>query len=238
MSTDRPDVTESPYTVDAGHLQLELEVLSYTQDRNDERRLESVGLVGFNVKMGLLPSLDLQAGTAGARIESAAEAVGADETSSGLTDLEIRLKWNLWGNDAGGTAMALMPFVRLPTGSLEVTGGATEGGLIVPFAVALPAEVGLGLMLEADRLQDADASGHHTEWLMTATLGREVTGPLGAFVEFTSGLRPRGVGDWVGTIDAGLTYGLTNVQLDAGVLLGVSEEADGATFFTGISFRR
>ncbi len=43
----------------------------------------------------------------------------------------------------------------------------------------------------------------------------------------------------VGTLDAGLTYGPTaNLQLDAGVLLGVSEDADGATFFTGLTFRR
>ena len=66
-----------------------------------------------------------------------------------------------------------------------------------------------------------------------------MTGPLGAYVEFASGLRPKREGDWVGTFDAGLTYGPTaNLQLDAGVLLGISEEADGATFFTGLSLRR
>jgi hypothetical protein len=238
LSTDRPDLTESPYSVDAGHFQLELEVASYSRDQSQTRRLECMGLLGFNAKMGLHPSVDVQL-AGGALRESVREPGNPDESITGVTDLAVRLKWNLWGNDAGKTAMALMPFIKLPTGSREFTNGATEGGLIVPLAVSLPGETGLGLMVEADWLEDADGSGYHPEWLTTATLGRDLAGPIGAFVEFTAGLRPKREGDWVGTLDAGLTYGPTpNLQLDAGLMLGVSEEADGATFFTGLSFRR
>jgi len=32
MTTDRPDVTQSPYTIDAGHLQIELSLIEYTRD--------------------------------------------------------------------------------------------------------------------------------------------------------------------------------------------------------------
>ena len=32
MATDRPDVTESPYTVDAGHVQVESSFVEYTRD--------------------------------------------------------------------------------------------------------------------------------------------------------------------------------------------------------------
>lgn len=238
LSTDRPDLTESPYTVDAGHFQLELEVASYSRDENSARRLEGMGLLGFNAKMGLSPSLDVQL-VGGARHERVGGPSNPDETVSGVTDLGLRLKWNLWGNDSGQTALALMPFVELPTGSRELTNGAVEGGLIVPLALSLPSEIGMGLMVEADWLEDADGSDYHPEWLTTATLGRDLAGPLGGFVEFASGFRPRSEGDWVGTVNAGLTYGPNpNLQLDAGVLLGVSEEADGVTFFTGLSFRR
>jgi hypothetical protein len=34
LTTDRPDATESPFTIDAGRLQLELEAVSYTRDRS------------------------------------------------------------------------------------------------------------------------------------------------------------------------------------------------------------
>ena len=241
LSTDRPDLTESPYTVDAGHFQLELEVASYSRDENSARRLESMGLLGINAKLGLLPNLDLQVGAGTTREETAriSPVPEPGETVSGVTDLGIRLKWNLWGNDSGQTALALMPFVELPTGSRELTNGAVEGGIIVPLALSLPSEIGMGLMVEADWLEDADGSGYHPEWLTTATLGRDLAGPLGGFLELASGFRPRSEGDWVGTVNAGLTYGPTpNLQLDAGVLFGVSEDADGVTFFTGLSFRR
>src|SRR5262245_3960312 len=32
MITDRPDKTEGPYTVDAGHFQFEMDLVSYTHD--------------------------------------------------------------------------------------------------------------------------------------------------------------------------------------------------------------
>src|ERR1051325_1682105 len=35
MSTDRPDATESPFTIDAGRAQLESDFLSYTRNRLD-----------------------------------------------------------------------------------------------------------------------------------------------------------------------------------------------------------
>jgi hypothetical protein len=38
MSTDRPDTTESPYSVDAGHFQLEMSFLNYTHDRYNPDR--------------------------------------------------------------------------------------------------------------------------------------------------------------------------------------------------------
>lgn len=34
MATDRPDKTESAYSVDAGHYQIEMDLLTYTYDRS------------------------------------------------------------------------------------------------------------------------------------------------------------------------------------------------------------
>src|SRR4051794_40660281 len=33
FNTDRPDLTESPFTVDAGHFQIEMDILNYSYDR-------------------------------------------------------------------------------------------------------------------------------------------------------------------------------------------------------------
>jgi hypothetical protein len=237
LSTDRPDLTESPYTVDAGHVQAEIEVASLARDTNAEKRAEHVGFLNLNAKLGLLPSVDLQVGAGGARSHTTDEI--AKETSTGVTDLAVRLKWNLWGNDAGGTALALMPFVTFPTGSGGLSSDAVEGGLIVPLAISLPAETGMGLMVEADVTADGDGSGRHVEWFTTATVSHDLVGALAGFVEFAALQRPRAEGEWVGTVDVGVTYAATpNVQLDGGILMGVSEDADGAAYFLGVTVRR
>src|SRR5436309_2202856 len=64
MSTDRPDKTESPFTVDAGHFQIEADILSYTYDRDNpartDTRVETVDIAPLNLKVGLCNSVDLQ----------------------------------------------------------------------------------------------------------------------------------------------------------------------------------
>jgi hypothetical protein len=63
--------------------------------------------------------------------------------------VQTRLKYNLWGNDGGPTALAVMLFVKWP---LRSRGCATavEGGVILPFVAELPQGWGLGLMTEFD----------------------------------------------------------------------------------------
>src|SRR6187402_3113627 len=41
MSTDRPDTTESAYTVDAGHYQIEMSFFDYSRDRSDGARTKT-----------------------------------------------------------------------------------------------------------------------------------------------------------------------------------------------------
>ena len=40
LNTDRPDLTESPYTVDAGHFQIEMDLVTFTDDRHNPARDE------------------------------------------------------------------------------------------------------------------------------------------------------------------------------------------------------
>ena len=54
---------------------------------------------------------------------------------------------------------------------------------------------------------------------------------------FSSVSTERGAG-WVGTVDIGFTYALTkNMQLDAGINLGVTRAADDWNPFIGLSWR-
>lgn len=93
LSTDRPDTTESPYTVDAGHLQVELSFLDYTRDEGGED-FEEVMVLPTNVKVGLLNHVDLQlVVTPFTRQEFEADVGPGD--ASGFGDTQLRLKINL-----------------------------------------------------------------------------------------------------------------------------------------------
>ncbi|CAN0484373.1 unnamed protein product, partial [Phaeothamnion confervicola] len=117
MSTDRPDKTESPFTVDAGHVQLETDLVSYTRDSEHGATTRTVDILPFNVKIGLAHDTDLQI-VYGASSRARMKGAGIDTTNSGSGDVTVRLKHNLWGNDGGITALAVMPFVKLPANTL------------------------------------------------------------------------------------------------------------------------
>jgi hypothetical protein len=60
MNTDRPDTTESAYTVDAGHYQIEMSFFDYARDRADGERTETWRFGAVNLKAGLCNQADLQ----------------------------------------------------------------------------------------------------------------------------------------------------------------------------------
>ncbi|MES2572812.1 MAG: transporter [Verrucomicrobiota bacterium] len=241
MSTDRPDKTESPYTVDAGHFQIESDLVSFSYDRHNPERApsttEAYSVAAINFKAGLLPNVDLQL-----VVESyqtvRTSTPGAREHNRGFGDLTARLKVNLWGNDGGATALALMPFVKIPTNQDDLGNHSVEGGLIVPLAVALPGGWKMGVMTEADLIENAGPGGHHVEWINTLTLGHAIVGRLGGYLEFFSLVSSERAAPWVATFDAGLTYAVTDdLQLDIGVNLGLTRSADDINPFVGLSWR-
>lgn len=241
MSTDRPDKTESPYTVDAGHFQFEMDALSYVSDKEKiggvHHRVDALSVAAINLKLGLCNRSDLQLVVE--PYQRVYERAGGVRTPrQGFGDLTLRYKYNLWGNDSGRTALAAMPYVKFPTAQDDLGNDHVEGGLIVPLAVALPGEFGLGLMTQFDAVRDSDDGGYHAEFVNTITLSRDLVGKLAGYVEFFSAVSTERGSDWVGTFDCGLTYGLTDdIQLDAGVNIGVTDAADDWNPFVGLSWR-
>ena len=236
LSADRPDVTESPYTVDAGHVQLEMSFVDFVYDDEDGVRTRALTVAPLNLKLGLLNNVDLQL-VVDPYVEVNLDN-GADETLNGFGDTELRLKLNLWGNDGGETAFAVMPFVKFPTGDDELSNDHVEGGVIFPFAAELPADFGLGLMAEFDVVYDAADDDYEVEFVHTATVGHDIVGELAGYVEYT-GIAPfDGDADYQAFAGTGLTYKLNaDVQLDAGVNFGLTDDAEDFNVFAGITVR-
>lgn len=238
LNTDRPDQTESPYTVDAGHLQWEIDLVNYTYDRANGVTTETLMLAPINFKLGLLNNVDVQFVVDSYVREKTRSAPLPSSKATGIGDLQTRLKVNLWGNDGGETAFAVMPFVKWPTASSALSNGKVEGGVILPLGISLGERFGLGVMTEVDFLRDVAGGGTHLDYVNSITLSCDVSERLGAYIEFFSVVSEEQGSEWVGQFDLGATFGLTpDVQLDAGVNIGVTDSAPDWQPFTGLTIR-
>jgi len=249
LDTDGPGSTESLYTVDAGHFQVEMTLVGYTSDRQSfagvTQRFEAWAIAPMNLKIGLLNRLDAQLLLEPYNLlyerlnRSGGPRAGSRTTTlRGFGDTSLRLKYNFWGNDGGRTAFAATPYVKFPTSQDDIGNRAFEGGLILPLAVELPRAFYLGVTTRFDAVQDEDESGYHAEFVNSIAFGHGLFGKLFGYVEFFSAVSAERDADWVGTFDTGLIYELTeNVQLNAGVNIGVTRSADDWNAFVGMAWR-
>ncbi|MES2753968.1 MAG: transporter [Pseudomonadota bacterium] len=237
LSTDRPDKTESPITVDAGHVQVELDFATYTHDRAGAVRTDELSVVPINLKYGIGRDTDVQV-IVEPYLRATERVAGARDRTDGFGDITVRLKQNLWGNDGGKTALALLPFVRLPTSRDGLGIDTVEFGLIVPLSIELSDAVGVGVMTEIDRVERADGAGHTAKFINSATASFALTDKLNLYTELYTERAARGGAGWIVTGDTGLTYALSDdVQLDAGTNIGLTRAADDVQLFVGLSRR-
>ena len=224
LSTDRPDTTESAYTVDAGHFQFEMEAIAWTRNSNDD----SVSLGELNAKYGLDHSTDLQVVISFFTHE--------DGGAEGFGDIEIRLKRNLWGNDQGSTALAVMPYLKLPTANSDLGNGKLEGGIIVPLAFDVPGEWSCAVMTQLDIAEDSDGSGYHAVSVNSATASHAITDDMAAFLELVGIFSADSDDHTEAYFNTGCTYALdSTTQLDGGVRLGLTDASADVTPFLGLS---
>ena len=243
LSADRPDGTESPYTVDAGAAQLELSFVEWTIDDSPSGDSDSRSVAPLNFKLGLTNNADIQF-IWSPYIDRESDTV---PDASGLGALQIRSKINLWGNDGGATAFGVLPFITLPTGDSGVSADQVEGGFLLPFAAdlstlgweggSLGAQVGLEWV-------DAGANGsggRGTDAIVnhTVVLGQSLTERLGAYLEYIGNWTLDGSGDYAPVLSTGMTYAVSaDVVLDAGVFIGLDENTtDDVTAFSGLTVR-
>ena len=147
MDTDRPNITNTPHTIDAGHLQLETGLIDYSYFRQHaagaSARNDDFSFGQFNFRLGVLNNLELNA---------AFDALDLDRTRGGnpsksstaasFGDTVFGGKLNLWGNETGDdaweSALAIQPQLKFPTARYSVGNGRFEGSVAAPFLLNLP----------------------------------------------------------------------------------------------------
>jgi len=239
LTPDRPDKTESPYTVDAGHFQLEMDFVNYTYHQSDGTTTKAWNAAPFNLRIGVLNQLELSLIFDNyLHVHTDDRIAGTSTTQSGVGDFTTRFKINLWGNDGGPTAFALLPYVKFPTSTDNLGNNAVEGGLIFPLAIKLPHGFDLSLETAASYLKNDNGGGHHEEFINSFSVDHVIVGKLSGYVEFFSDISTESHAGWVGTVDTGLEFLVTeNVQLDCGCNFGVTRAAEDFNPFVGITVR-
>lgn len=233
----------SPYTVNTGHVQLESYLVGYAY-AHDTSGDADAHIIIWNVapttaKYGLLNNLDLElALNPYTYVRTEDRLARSVDHQQGFGDVIFRTKLNLWGNDSGSTALALLPFVKFPTAQDGLGNNAFEGGLALPAGFELPRSFWLFLSPELSAVPKASGNGYTAAFRDIACLWHGIVGRLSGYIEFSNWVAFDVPADWYGTVDLGCTYLATkNVQLDAGVLFGVTKTAPDVNPFVGFSIR-
>jgi Putative MetA-pathway of phenol degradation len=237
---DRPNVTDGPYTVDPGHFLLEVGLFEYARDRyNDERvRLDGFAFGDTNIRLGVTNYAEVDVlFTAFSYTEIKDKDTGARLKQRGFSDLTLRSKINLFGNDAGPIAIGLIPFVTFPTGQNGLGNRGFAGGMGVPAQCALPAGFQLGIETTVQTIHET-GGGSHFDYLNSISLGHAINKKLSTYVELATDVSTAAHIGWIGTVDTALVYQpINNWQLDAGVNIGVTKAANDLFTFIGAAWR-
>lgn len=236
METDRPDVTESPITVDAGHFQLETDLIRFTKENSKTNQINTLLINQINLKIGITNNTAIQIGfqTYGRQKEKNLT-TNTQEIADGHGDLTFRIKQNIVGNNKGNFALAILPYIKFPTSKYE-NDSRFEGGLIIPMSYQLPKDWKLGFQVEVDRLKDDDQPAMHTEFLQTLTLSHSIIKGIDGIAEtyYTYDFKDHHFSNY---INAAIQVEIVkDFKMDAGLNYGLQHNAD-KHYFLGASYR-
>ncbi len=239
FNTDRPTKANVPYTVDAGHFQYETDIVNFATLATGQISINTLLTPNPTFKVGLTNNTDLEVNApTSVGVHTFNAATNVSSTTWGIGDVFIRAKVNLWGNDGGKSALALIPYVKAPTAPAGIGNGATEGGLIAPVSFSLPDDFTLVFNSEVDALKNSADNGRHANFVNLVNISRTVVKDVTMYVELWSdynndpGQRTTQLSfdmavAWVVRpnlqVDFGADVGLTNSTPNIQVIAGISQ---------------
>ena len=237
---DRPAQATLPCTVDKGHFQLETDVFNASYDRSGGSLTDTYLFSNPNLKLGIGDRTDLEADISPYEaVRTHGPGAPSSDTLYGPGDLTLRLKHNVFGDYRGPLALAVEPFVKVPTARAGLGNGAWEGGVVLPVAAAITRSIILNLSPEVDIAKDAVGGGVHlapveivnVAWslpenltLSTELYARQDQDPAGVVTRCSA--------------DLGLSLGLRDdLELDVGTNLGLNPQTPAVQGYVGMAKR-
>jgi hypothetical protein len=242
FAPDRPTKGFSVRTIDAGHIEIETDLVNYTTANSPDGTTHSVQGLDPTVKLGLTNWMDVEVQFNGLQHVESSDGTTSPfnfQNATGFGDVFLRTKMNLLGNDSGPVGLALIPYVKLPSSTRLLSNGAVEGGLIVPLALR-PDDFIVTVMTEVDDLKSAVGDNRYANFVNLVSVSHGVPGTEGinAMVELFSSVGTDRFTPPVYTLDFGMNFRLSqHVILDIGLNLGLNSTAPKAQLYTGLSAR-
>lgn len=233
-----PLLTDMAQTVEEKKFEAET-AIEYTS--NEEAGVKvKVFKLEETVSAGIIPKVD--AFVKIPYLNAKAEFPGGDKTENGFGDLTIGAKWNFMNVDK--TALAVKPFIVLPTGDDKKGLGAGKAG----FGASLIASLELDKHMAIDgnlRLlhQGVEGGDAYNEFSGSVAGKLEATKELKAVCELIVSKSDEKLADG-STAKAqayatlGAIYEATkNIDVDAGLRLGLTKESEDYAILAGVTFK-
>jgi len=241
FAPDRPTKGFSVRTVDAGHFEIETDLVNYTYSKYLGVTTRNYQALDPTFKLGVTNWMDVEVQFNGLQYTQMFDGgpMPNFQNSTGFGDVFLRTKINLLGNDSGPVGFALIPYVKLPSSTPLISNGAVEGGLIAPLALR-PADFIVTLMTEVDDLKSATSNNRYANFVNLVSVSHGVPGTEGvnAMVELFSSVGTDPGTAPIYTLDFGMNFRLSqHIILDVGLNLGLNSAAPKAQVYTGISAR-
>jgi len=159
---NQPSLESSACTTEPGRLQLEVTGPDWTLDRDADERDDLLTLGGFQARLGVGPSTEVQLSwVPWGRDRTLDRRTGLLDRSAGVGDVRLAVRQNLHNPDGKGLSFGLEPFVTLPTGGRALGDGDWGAGLVLPVTYDVTDGVTLGVTVEGDAAADEDRRGRH-----------------------------------------------------------------------------
>lgn len=240
LQPDRPGITDSPFTVDAGHAQVEMDAFRFSNSGsgNDDQNRE-LHLAYTMLKLGLSRRTDVQLEVPLYSIAKQRPTGTSEwqERNAGFGDVTLRVKHNFVGDDQDGSlAASVIGYVRLPTGG-NVGDGGTEYGVVLPIDIELNDDINLEAQLESDLNYDREQGKRFVRLMPSAALEWDFAKKVGVVIEGVTQWNTE-QRRWQASTNIAPIFKITdNFQLDFGTHLALNRLSD-HEYFVGFTFRR
>jgi len=233
INPDRPDLTTSAEIVPAGALQIETG-LEYERARVGGGPTERQLSVQATLRLGLTPAVEISLEGVPFVWLRAAE----DDYGSGDYTLGLKYRFHAPAPDGAGPALALKPFVKLPTAREPIGSERPDFGALLLMTLGLPWGLSLDANAGVAAIGQRRPDGFIPQGIASASLSWAVTERLSTITELFFSTKDERAGRDSLLTTVALMYRVTpRLAVDAGMRTTLTGQGPDWSAFVGLSVR-